>query len=104
MDEAEFDAAIRAGLEPAGHLANVRLAWTMHRRHGRDGLRYTEEAIERRASKTGGTWDRALTRAWFERVADLADRGAVSFEEFLDQERSSMLSWSAHADVTLPAA
>lgn len=92
LTDDEFLARVRDGSEPRDHLANVRVAWIMARRHGYvDGRAATEAIIRRRAERDGGTWDRETTRRWFAKVAGLAGSGAADFAEFV----------RAHGDVVL---
>ena len=57
----------------------------MRARHGEvDGLRMTELAIQRRAARTGGTWNPELTRAWYLRVCS-AVQGTRSFDGFMSR-------------------
>ena len=53
----------------------------MHRQHGQDGVRYAEVAIARRAERSGGTWNRALTRSWCERVVALSQPELATFAD-----------------------
>lgn len=76
LTDDEFLALVRDGSEPRDHLGNVRVAWTMVRRHGYvDGRARTEAIIAGRAERSGGTWDRETTRRWFAKVAGLAGAG-----------------------------
>jgi hypothetical protein len=85
VDDDEFLRRVAGGLEPRDHAGNVRLARTMHQRHGYAlGLRRTQEAIRRRAEHTGGTWDAALTRRWYDALAAGAAAGSGSFLEVRD--------------------
>lgn len=85
MSDDEFLERVDRGLEPSDHAGNVRLAWTMRRRHGYAlGLRRTQEAIRRRAEHTGGTWDPDLTRRWYDAIAARAAAGSTSFLEVRD--------------------
>ena len=82
----EFLRAVAAGEEPVGHLSNLRYAWILTNSHAVEHAeRLALEAIERRASRSGGTAQADLTRAWVRVVADAVRRSpdATGFEEFL---------------------
>ena len=82
----EFLRAVAAGHEPDGHLSNLRYAWLLTRAHAvEDAEQLALAAIERRARRSGGTAQTALTRAWVRVVAEAVQSGpdVDSFEQFL---------------------
>ena len=82
----DFLRAVAAGEEPTGHLSNLRYAWILTNSHAfEDVERLALAAIDRRASRSGGTAQVDLTRAWVRVVADAVRRSpdAAGFEEFL---------------------
>jgi hypothetical protein len=86
LTDREFLRAVAAGDEPDGHLSNLRYAWILSSRHAvEDAERLALAAIDRRASRSGGTAQADLTRAWVRVVADAVRRrpAAAGFEEFL---------------------
>jgi hypothetical protein len=85
LTDREFLRAVAAGDEPDGHLSNLRYAWILSSRHAvEDAERLALAAIDRRASRSGGTAQADLTRAWVRVVADaVRRRPARGFEEFL---------------------
>jgi hypothetical protein len=86
LTDHDFLRAVAAGEEPDGHLANLRYAWILTSRHTVDEAeRLALAAIDRRASRSGGTAQADLTRAWVRVVAEAVLRcpNAAGFEEFL---------------------
>jgi hypothetical protein len=86
LTDHDFLRAVAAGEEPDGHLSNLRYAWILTSRHAvEEAERLALAAIERRASRAGGTAQPALTRAWVRVVADAVRRSPTTagFEEFL---------------------
>ena len=82
----DFLRAVAAGEEPDGHVSNLRYAWILTSRYAvEEAERLALAAIERRASRSGGTAQPDLTRAWVRVVADAVRRNATAagFEEFL---------------------
>jgi hypothetical protein len=82
----EFLRAVAAGEEPDGHLSNLRYAWILASTHEvEEAERLALVAIDRRASRSGGTAQADLTRAWVRVVADAVRRSpdAAGFEGFL---------------------
>ncbi len=86
LTDHDFLRAVAAGEEPVGHLSNLRYAWILTSRYAvEDAERLALAAIDRRASRSGGTAQADLTRAWVRVVADAVRRSpdAAGFEEFL---------------------
>ena len=82
----DFLTAVAAGVEPEGHLSNLRYAWILTSQHAvEEAERLALVAIDRRANRCGGTAQRELTRTWIRVVADAVGNSpaAADFDEFL---------------------
>ena len=64
MTDDEFMAAVRAGAEPSGHVANLRLTWLLLRDRPNDAEEALAAALSRRAQCSGGTVHRTRTATW----------------------------------------
>lgn len=80
-------AAVRAGEEPSGHMANLRLAWLLLRDRPDDVEDELAVALTTRARRTEGTVHRTRTAAWLAlvRVAMAAAPSALELEDLLRQ-------------------
>ena len=87
MTDEEFMAAVRAGDEPGGHVANLRLTWLLLRDRPDDVEDELAAALATRAGRTGGTVHQTRTAAWLAlvRVAMAAVPTACELEDLLRQ-------------------
>lgn len=79
--------AVRAGEEPGGHVANLRLTWLLLRDRPDDVEDELTAALARRARHAGGTVHQTRTAAWLAlvRVAVEAVPEARELEDLLRQ-------------------
>ena len=85
MTDEEFMVAVRAGEEPSGHLANLRLTWLLLRARPEDVEDELADALARRARCSGGTVHQTRTATWLAlvRVAMEAAPDARELDDLL---------------------
>jgi hypothetical protein len=85
LDDAAFLAAVARGVEPSGHVGNLRLAWLLLRRDPEAAERELARALRRRAACTGGSVHETRTAGWLAlvRVATWAASDAIAFDDLL---------------------